>query len=104
MVVGAISTFSVDNGSGYQRGATSMHLDLRGPTESLQVGDVFRVATDPTDYTVTGGGIAPGGSATEFDVEFTPALVAQNIANNATVTVQAQADRSFKCLAAIQRL
>ena len=101
---GPVSTFRVDRTGGYARGVTSMHFDGRGNDETLQPGDVFHMATDPTDYTVTEGGIAPTEAGSEFDVDFSPALVAQHIGDNATVTVQTKTDRSFKFIAAIQRL
>ena len=99
---GGQSTFEIDLGGGYAAGATNIHVDGRTATESLVVGDQFRIGGAARVHTVTSGGIEPGAAGAEFDVEFLPATT-QQANNNVVVTTIAAADQGAKILAAIER-
>lgn len=73
---------AVNNASGYEANASTIAVDGFTGSETLQVGDTFTVAGDPTVYTLTAATTFGTGAG---NLTFYPAL-RRNTADNAVVT------------------
>jgi hypothetical protein len=73
---------AVNNASGYEANTSTIAVDGFTGTETLQVGDTFAVAGDPTVYTLTAATTFGTGAG---NLTFYPAL-RRNTADNAVVT------------------
>jgi len=74
--------FAVDNGAGYLANVSTMVLDGGTGVETVEVGDTFTLAGDPTVYTLTAGGTVATGALT---VSFYPPL-RKNVLDNVVLT------------------
>ena len=76
---------AVDNGDGYDAGATAMTVDgFDDTTTPIRVGDVFKITGDATGfYTITGTTVTGGDTV---GLEFSPGL-RQDVDDNAVITI-----------------
>lgn len=74
---------AVNNVAGYEANTTTIAVDGFTGTETVQIGDTFSIAGDPTVYTLTAGTAWAAGAG---NLTFYPAL-RRNVADNAVVTL-----------------
>lgn len=84
---GATGTILIDGAA--TAGATTIHVD--GLTATFKVGDMFKINSDNTVYTVNSVGTL---STNEQDIGITPAL-AKNAADNAAITLESAATNNL---------
>jgi len=78
----ADATGAIDNGAGYSKGDTTIHIDGVTDGGDWNIGDTFVIAGNTQRYAVTADVTFTGG---EGDVSFTPGLAA-DVADDAVVT------------------
>ncbi|HEY7823773.1 MAG TPA: P22 phage major capsid protein family protein [Acidimicrobiia bacterium] len=76
------NVLAVNNASGYSANTSTIAVDGGTGSETLQIGDTFSIAGDPTVYTLTAATTLGTGAG---NITFYPAL-RRNVADNAVVT------------------
>ncbi len=77
---------AIDNGAGYSKGDTTIHIDTMGASDVLKKGDTLVITGDPQRYSLTADATL---SSNEIDIVITPPL-SQDVLDDAVVTFQSR--------------